>query len=107
MRIRGFILERTTEQWENLVRFKDDKIGELDKSLEYVRSLGRALPDYQEEDIRKIRILSPNKTAKYVDSEIARAYSGYCEENHGAGWTDTDLDAFIAWAFNGAMNNYI
>ena len=92
-----------SETKENKILRLETRIDELERLLKHERECGRALPDYQEETICQIRKLFPVKSAKYPDSEIARVYSMYCEENHAAGWTETDLLAFGRYAFHGAI----
>ena len=94
------------ESHENHIKRLETRIDGLEWVLHNERACGRALPDYQEKTVCEIRVLFPKESSYYPDSAIARAYSMYCETNHGAGWTKTDLHDFGKWAFCGAMTLY-
>jgi len=83
------------------VRHLELRIEELKEIIRILKDRPQGLEDYKETTIRKIRRQFPVESAKYTDLDIARAYSCYCETNHAAGWTDTDIGLFGRWAFKG------
>jgi hypothetical protein len=76
-----------------------------DKAFVYVASAyaeagyiwGALMDESQKHDIRMLRQNFP-VLAPYMDEDIARCYSEYCEEFHGASWTSVNSSAFVEWA---------
>jgi len=92
--------------WRDSLDSQREHIGRLWEELFPDEALAES---YKGEDIRLIRARYPKETCRYLDSEIAKAYAAYCQENFAAGWLSShsfDLDDFIIWAFKGAIHRY-